>query len=233
MLSVLKTLDGIVLVTDTWNCPCNPFLGLVCRDNVDAVVLSLDVPRHRLSFVGPTTAVVDLYGEDVAELPPQPGKRLVVVDGIGRLVECLGLAAVLRSVLQWRAACVVLALHADLLPAATVAAIAELAGAVVAFGPEEGVVATVSKRKRGKVARSWETIENWSGPVLKPRLQQKSQGGASASVELEEAGDRRQEVLPFLKTAVEGKMIFDVDDMKMGDYEDNADDDDPDADLDV
>jgi hypothetical protein len=35
-----------------------------------------------------------------------------------------------------------------------------------------------------------------------------------------------------LKTEVSGKMIFDVEDMKEGDYEDGADED-PDADLDI
>jgi hypothetical protein len=233
MLSVLKALDGIVLVTDTWGCPCNQWLELLCRDHPDATVISLDVPRHRLSYVAAAAAVVDLYGQDVAELPPQAGKRLVVIDGIGRLLERLGLAAVMRSVLQWRATCVVLTMHADVVPGATVAAIAELASAVVSFGPEEGAVATVSRRKGGKVVRSWETVETWRGPVVKLRPKKSASAGAS-SVVLEEAGDRRQEVLPFLKTAVEGKMIFDVEDMKMGDYEDNADaDDDPDADLDV
>jgi hypothetical protein len=53
------------------------------------------------------------------------------------------------------------------------------------------------------------------------------------SLALEDAGDRHNEILPFVKTAVKGKMIFDVEDMKEGDYEDGADEDDPDADLDI
>ncbi len=234
MLAVLKSLEGLVLVTDTCDAPATRFLGLLCMEDPSCTVLSLDVPRHRLMYVGDSCTVVDLYGQDLAELPRlERGKKTVVVDGVGRLMSRLGVGAVLHSVLMWEAHCVVMVLHSELLPEHSIKDIADLAQSVIAFGPALNAVATLSKRKGGKVLRATERVVDWTGPVVvsEKKTLALSCGHTHGQQALEDAGDRRQEVLPFVKTAVEGKMIFDIEDMREGDYEDAADD--PDADLDV
>ena len=117
---------------------------------------------------------------------------------------------------------------------------------MVRMGDEPDIVETVAKRKGGKVVRSRERVLDWKTGASKPLDDSSMASGSSSSdaaakpskpeLVLEDTNKEEKErlALPFIKTAVSGKMIFDVDDMKEGDYEDDADksSEDPDDDLD-
>jgi hypothetical protein len=238
MQALLKLpLSGIHVVADSFLAPSHDFLRTVCREKGGGghvTVLSLDVPRHRLEWVG-ATHCLDLYGitsirdllKTAEEETWNDRETIVIVDSVTRFLEYDGVAVVLDTVLQLKAKakCLLVTVHEDLISRAAldqlVAACSN--GGLVRLGPERNVIEIVAKRKGGKVARSLEAVQDWSGLVVKnlsPSL-----GPERKELALEDTNKEEKErlALPFVKTAVAGKMIFDVEDMKQGDYEEDAD----------
>ena len=239
-------LSGVHLVVDTFLAPSHAFLGFVCRQaGENVVVLSLDTPAHRLTWPD-RVRVIDRYGgtlDDVAEEPQWDAKQtIVIVDGITRLLGRHGVGLVLDRLLALKehCACLLLTVHGDCVDRQVLAQVeAACSSGQVTMLPDN-VVAISGKRKGGKVAKSRERVTRWE-PLESTMLSAPADSDKKAELKLEDADMEAKErlALPFVKTAVSGKMIFDVEDMeKQGDYEDDADkssgeEEDPDADLDI
>ena len=249
MISLLRhNLSGMYVVADAFLAPSHEFLRLVCREKAALVtVLSLDEPRHCLSWPeGSQSHVVDLYDtksiRNVLTMSEtikmwSESESVVILDGVTRFLKHDGIAVVLDTLLQLKSKvkCLLVTVHEDLILQTTLDQLVAAcsSGGLVRLGPERNKIEIVAKRKGGKVVRSLESIDNWSILSSIKNLNA-SQNLERKELVLEDTNKEEKErlALPFVKTAVAGKMIFDVDDMKQGDYEEDADKSSEEEDLD-
>lgn len=244
MLSLLQSLSGVVVVVDSFAAPSLPLVRLVLSCPValsgGSLLLSADAPLHRIPSA--PSSVVNLYDADVSVFPAVPNSAVavVVLHGLTRLLERLGPLEVLRGLAALRSAhaAVVATVHAECLVPEALPLLEDFATTLIRLGPA-GVVDIRSRRKGGRVFRSRERVTDWCVPTVAPAAAVGPVATAAPETRLEAAGAmQRQVALPFVKTAVAGKMMFDVEDMRgsddrrAGDYESDASDD-PDDDLDI
>jgi len=236
-------LIGLQVVVDSFLCPNYSFLNLVCRENGEKVVIwSLDQPVHRVSWQEQcrvedkySCGLEDLKGENLED-------KILIIAGLTLMIKRHGVAKVLNRLLQIQAVCILIGVHEDCLPPKVLESVFGAAKTIVTIRTDD-VVQMVVKKKGGKVLRTTEKVLDWKKLTVKSLdetvVEKKEFFNAASHLSLEDANveEKNKLNLPFVKTEVSGKMIFDVADMKAGDYEDDADksseEEDPDADLDL
>lgn len=267
MLQLAQNLGshGLVGVEDTFLFPSHDVISFFLDPSHHphgCTLIELDVPSHRILPLlhHVPKRVIDLYGhsdEDffTLQLPALPG--VVIVDGISRLVARHGVARVMDTILQWNITGqttagvmgVVVTVHSDCLSSIDLSYLRSFCNVYISLDTHRLNVANVTQKKSGgKIAKFRQMLcKVRDGHYEVKEMPDKESGAAreGGPVIVTGAGitSNKDVTLPFLKTSETGKMMFDVDDMKIGDYEDNADDDvnnnnddnddDPDADLDI
>lgn len=247
------SLHGMVLICDRFLEPSQSFLRFLCQSQSSLLVLELDSPRHTLQSWVPTHAqVVDAYGSSwlgVCECEhPFQEDMLLLVDGITRPVLELGISKVLSRLFEWRkrVRCVVFTLHLDCgVSAKDVDLLRGASNVFITASPTK--VHILNKKAGGKVVQTHQRVLDWSKGTFTSALADEerlklssSSAGAVASAgaaqieldsEQKSAVNRDRVDLPFIKTAVKGRMMFGEEPRDSDDEE--ASEEDPDADLDV
>lgn len=276
-----STLQGMVLVCDTFHEPCQPFLSfLLCAPfSQSLLLLQLDYPFHTLSSWVPntttattTTRVLDAYGmswHDVGRIVEEEcalrihGSReggaggnvdvVLLVDGITRWVLEYGVQKVLARLFEWRqrfGRCVVFTIHTDCgVSSKDLELLRGSSNIVISASPTR--VHILNKKAGGKVVQTHQQVLDWSKGLFAPVPQDEHMAASSVrsaatpasltapSPQIELDSEQRSAVnrdrvsLPFIKTAVKGKMMFGEEPKDSDDEEASEGEDDPDADLDV
>ena len=245
MLSLVHhNLSGVVVVFDTFLEPCHNFLDFVCRVHQQKVCfVEFDSPKHRCCVGGVDVRMVDGYtreGEFVEKGMTLEG--LIVLHSVTKMICKDGIAKVITRVMDLKNATekvsgIIVVVHKDCIEGKQeiVAFLRSIASAVVEARVDN--VSIMLKKKGGKVLKSHEKILNWQGSAPKAVAVEEKEILQEQEKQMpkfdEDTSGRTTVTLPFVKTKVEGKMIFDVEDMKQGDYEETIDDEDPDADLEI